>query len=310
MSIVASVLLQATVYGLVSGRLGAADSLALSCAGFGTAAVVFNVVLLVRRRGGGAVAQSERVTGPLLAMNALTAVTFLGFYAALSWIPSGLATAIETTVGPLAVALLGLAGVGRRPTGRAWAGCAALVVFGLAVAWRFTGTADLGSITGLAGIGLAVLAGTGAALLALVSADLGRRGVDPVRVTAHRFHLTYLCGGVLLAATGGAGHRWAAGLPALVATGVLAVTIPLFLLQRGLQRTDPMVAMVLLTTLPGATYLAETAFHGGFDPATLALICCLVAAAAWYARSPRPASGRSGVRQSSAERVPAVRQEQ
>lgn len=40
-----------------------------------------------------------------------------------------------------------------------------------------------------------------------------------------------------------------------------------------------MEAMVLLTTLPGATYLAETVFHGGFDATSLALVCCLIAVA-------------------------------
>ncbi|MGY5126124.1 hypothetical protein [Streptomyces nigrescens] len=111
-------------------------------------------------------------------------------------------------------------------------------------------------------------------------------------MTAHRFHLTYLCGGALLVAAGGPGRQGIAGPPTMLLLGVLAVTIPLFLLQAGLQRADPMVAMVLLTTLPGATYLAETVFHGGFDATSLALICCLIAVAPWYARlSRRGATG-------------------
>ncbi|MER5836913.1 hypothetical protein ABT116_40515, partial [Streptomyces sp. NPDC002130] len=32
---------------------------------------------------------------------------------------------------------------------------------------------------------------------------------------------------------------------------------------------------ILLTTLPGVTYLAETAFHGSFDAVALAQICAL-----------------------------------
>lgn len=52
--VVASVLLQAGVYGFVSGTLDSGDSLALSCAGFASAAVLFNVVLLVRRLRGAA----------------------------------------------------------------------------------------------------------------------------------------------------------------------------------------------------------------------------------------------------------------
>ncbi len=289
--IMASVLLQSGVYGFVSGRLGSTDSLALSCAGFGAAAVVFNAVLLVRRRragrGGAPVAPPPGAGRLLLAMNVVTAVTFLSFYAALSWIPSALATGIETAIGPAVLALLGLAGIGRRATAPGWAAAGLLVVLGGAIAWSFTGDGGMRSAGAAAGIGLVLVAGIGASVLALVSAELGRRGIDPVHATAHRFHLTFLCGGALLLVVGGTSAVRSADWPALLVTGVLAVTVPLFLLQRGLQGADPMVAMVLLTTLPGVTYLAETAFHGGFDGLSFALICALMAVALWYARLSR-----------------------
>lgn len=286
--IVASVLLQAGVFGYVSGRLDATASLTLSCAGFGAAAVLFNAALLVRRARRRPAAASPKATGLLALMNVVTAVTFLGFYASLSWVPSALATGIETAIGPAVLALLGLAGYGRRVTRQGWVAAAVLVLLGLGIAWSFTGTGGLQPSAGAAlGLVLVVGAGIGAAVLALVSAELGKRGVDPVYVTAHRFHLTYLCGGALLAAAGGHSRQWVAELPMLLLLGVLAVTIPLFLLQVGLQRADPMVSMVLLTTLPGATYLAEILFHGGFNATSLALICCLIAVASWYARLSR-----------------------
>ncbi|MET9765040.1 hypothetical protein ABZ016_39270 [Streptomyces sp. NPDC006372] len=282
--IVASVLLQAGVFGYISGRLDATASLTLSCTGFGAAAVLFNAALLVRRARRGPAAGSPKATGLLALMNVVTAVTFLGFYASLSWVPSALATGIETAIGPAVLALLGLAGYGRRVTRQEWAAAAVLLLLGLGIAWSFTSTGGIQPSAGTAfGLALVVGAGTGAAVLALISAELGRRGIDPVYVTAHRFHLTYLCGGALLVAAGGPGRRWVAELPTLFLLGVLAVAIPLFLLQAGLQRADPMVAMVLLTTLPGATYLAETAFHGGFNATLLTLICCLIAVTPWYA---------------------------
>jgi drug/metabolite transporter (DMT)-like permease len=294
--IVASVLLQAGVFGYISGRLDATASLTLSCMGFGAAAVLFNAALLVRRARRGPAAASPNARGLLALMNVVTAVTFLGFYAALSWVPSALATGIETAIGPGVLALLGLAGYGRRATRQGWAAAAVLVLLGLAIAWSFTGTGGIRLSAGTAlGLALLVGAGTGAAGLALISAELGRRGIDPVYVTAHRFHLTYLCSGALLVATGGVSRRWVVEPPALLLLGVLAVTIPLFLLQAGLQRADPMVAMVLLTTLPGATYLAETVFHGGFNATSLTLICCLIAVALWSARlSRQEATGYRG----------------
>ncbi|MEU6691982.1 hypothetical protein ABZ927_17645, partial [Streptomyces massasporeus] len=53
----------------------------------------------------------------LALMNVVTAVTFLGFYASLSWLPSALATGIETAIGPAVLALFGLAGYGQPQQG-------------------------------------------------------------------------------------------------------------------------------------------------------------------------------------------------
>ncbi|GAP48274.1 hypothetical protein [Streptomyces azureus] len=279
--IIGAVLLQAAAYGWLSGRYDTSGSLYLTCSGFALAALIFNVVHLARRRIDGGERQ-QPAAGLLLAMNVVTAVTFLGFYVSLAWIPSALASGVEAAVGPLAVALLGLAGYGRRATAKGWLASAALIVPGAAVAVSLGDGATSGNGL-LLGLILVVVAGFGASALAVISAELGRRGVDPVRTTAHRFHLTYLAGGALLAVEGGPGPRWLAELPVMLITGLTAVTVPLFLLQFGIQRTDPMLAMVLLTTVPGLTYLAETAFHGGFDGLTFALVGCLVVAATWAA---------------------------
>ncbi|KOX04361.1 hypothetical protein ADK65_04185 [Streptomyces sp. NRRL B-1140] len=282
--IVASVLLQAGVYGFVSGTLDSSGSLALSCAGFGAAAVLFNTVLLARRLRRGPTSTPPGTRGLLVVMNVVTAVTFLSFYASLTWVPATLATGVETAMGPVVLALLGLVGQGRRVSRQGWFAAVVLVLLGVVIGQRFTADGAVGP-GAAAGLALVVVAGVGAPLLALVSAELGRRGVDPVYVTAHRFHLTYLCGGLLLLLVGGPGGNWTGELLTMLLTGVLAVTLPLFALQAGLQRTDPMVAMVLLTTLPGVTYLAETVFHGSFDAVALALICALILVAVWYVRA-------------------------
>lgn len=99
--IVASVLLQAGGLGYISGQLDATGSIALSCLGFGSATVIFNVALLLRRiRRSKSAAPRPKATRLLVLMNVVTAITFLSFYAALTWIPSALATGIETAIGP------------------------------------------------------------------------------------------------------------------------------------------------------------------------------------------------------------------
>ncbi|WP_052868910.1 DMT family transporter [Streptomyces niger] len=304
--IIGAVVLQAASYGYISGRFDSSGSLYLACVGFASAAVIFNLVHAVRRRTASAAdAAPPRPAGRLLLlMNIVTAVTFLGFYASLAWIPSALASGVEAAVGPLAVALLALTGHGRRASPRGWLAAVLLIALGAAVAVSLSGGASSGQGM-LLGLALVVVAGFGASALAVISGELGRRGVDPVRTTAHRFHLTYLAGAALLMVQGGPGEQWAQQLPAMLLTGLAAVTAPLFLLQVGIQRADSMIAMVLLTTVPGLTYLAETVFHGGFDELTFALIVGLIAVAVWAALPGRERSRR--LPHSSGNRTPSAR---
>ncbi|MEV4442783.1 hypothetical protein AB0K09_27975 [Streptomyces sp. NPDC049577] len=287
-----SVLLQAGCFGYLSGRLTPSGSLLLSCAGFALSALVFNGLRLVRRgRASGAranPADRRRVRRLLWLMNAVTALTFLSFYVALAWIPATLASGVETAIGPLALAVLAVVlGVGDRPTPRAWGWAVALAAVGGALAWRLTGGDGVGR-SAVAGLALVAVAGAGASGLALVSKALGELGADPVTVTAHRFHLTYLGAGALFLVQGASPHDSGVALALLPPVGAAAVTVPLFVLQVGLQRARPMVAMTILTTLPGLTYLSEALWGGGVDAAGLALTALLVLLAVVSAAAGRP----------------------
>ncbi|MEV0603115.1 hypothetical protein AB0I82_28020 [Streptomyces sp. NPDC050315] len=284
--ILLSVLLQAGCFGYLSGRLTPSGSLLLSGVGFAMAAAFFSCLLLVRRwRGAASRAaprpERRRVRQLLLVVNLLTAVTFLSFYVALAWIPATLASGIETALGPLALAALQLlpGGFGARPTRRTWLHAAGLALVGGVLAWRLT---DLDQVHWpvLAGVVLAVVAGAGASGLALASKALGRLGVDPVTVTAHRFHLTYLGAGVLYLLQAATPEESGVPVGLLPLIGATAVTAPLFVLQVGLQRADPRIAMTILTTLPGVTYLSEAAWGGPLDLVGLGLTVLLVVLAA------------------------------
>ncbi|GAU68740.1 Syd protein [Streptomyces sp. NBRC 110611] len=305
-----SVLMQAGCFGYLSGRLTPSGSLLLSCTGFFLSALLFTAVHLLRRarrRGPApaparaltevppaAPADRQRMIRLMLLMNLVTATTFVSFYVSLAWIPATLASGLETAVGPLALALLTLTlRLGERPRPRVWGTAAALAAAGGALAWSLTDGADL-DWSALAGLGLVIVAGVGASGLALVSKALGGLGADPVTVTAHRFHLTYLGAGALFLLQGHSPHD--SGIPpALIPLlGVVAITIPLFVLQIGLQRAHPMAAMTILTTLPGLTYLSETLWGGSVNIASLALTGLLVVLAAVSATPRRSGEGDGG----------------
>jgi drug/metabolite transporter (DMT)-like permease len=278
-----AVVLQAGSSGFLSGRLDGGQSLLFSTIAFALATVVFTVIDRARRgRGPGVLRAHGRL---MVTANVLTAVTFIGFYLSLVYVPAALAVSIETAIGPLVIAVA---------AGRAARGADHLVGWVLigcsgALAWRLSGDAagavPLGTLA--TGAGLALLAGVGAAGLALLSKRLGRLAVAPVTVTANRFHLTYLAALVLLVVDPPAAAQVREQVPLLVLVGVVAVVVPLYLLQVGLQRAEPLSAMTLVTTMPGLTYLAQVAFGAAFDPWALALTVVITVIAVGYARAPR-----------------------
>ncbi|MGW1175121.1 hypothetical protein ACWD4P_15535 [Kitasatospora sp. NPDC002543] len=259
--VVVAILLQSLSNGLLSDDLGGGESLLLSFTAFGASALVFGLVNRLRRAG----RPRESLRGAplrlMLLLNAATAVTFLGFYTSLTLAPAPLATAVETGIGPAALAVAGL----RRPTAgaahprRLALGSLALAL-ALAAAVRAGGTGSEHTTAQLsAGLALAGVAGVTAAGIAVLSHRLGGLGVSPVTVTAHRFHLTYLLALVLLLGPGPGLHATTAGRAAFIGLiAVLGVALPLFVLQIGMQRTAPMAVTLLASAVPGLTYLTAT----------------------------------------------------
>lgn len=293
-----SVLLQAAAEGFLSGRLDVTASLRLSLLAFLATTVIFTAITWLRRRSRtepqATAAQRARVRRLLWQMNAASAVTFLGFYLALAWVPAALGASLVAGVGPLAVLLMGALG-GTKPSGPAgWARAVLLLAVSLATAaciqpgplWR------AGPLV-YAGAALAVLAGFGAACLAVVSRRLGALGVHPTRVMAHRFHLTYVLAAAVLALQGGSGtSELSLGATALIA--LVGVVVPLYLLQISIQRCPPLVTMVLLTAVPGLTYVTQVAFGDVFRLPAAGMVAVLVTLTVGFAllegRPPRSAA--------------------
>ncbi|MEE1927323.1 hypothetical protein V1J52_03855 [Streptomyces sp. TRM 70351] len=293
-----STVLQDGAKGYLSGRVDVGDSLLFSAGSFFVAAVLFGAAHLLTARSRPAAARrapGERraVLRLCAAMNVLTAVCFLSVYTALTWIPAALTNGVTAAVGPLVVACAGLRGR-TRPAAATWAFAGALLAAGLVLAVRMGG--GPGGLTGPGsryGLLLAAVAGVAVALLAVVSRRLADLGVGTTQVMAVRFHLTYVLAAALIALRGGPGAGWTADLPRLALLGVVAVVLPLYLLQIGLQRTDPLPAVVVLATSPAVAYAAQVAFGAAFDAVTAVLIGVLIAlAAAGSAHGARAARSR------------------
>jgi inner membrane transporter RhtA len=273
--VIAAIVAQAVTNGVLSGHLDGSGSLLLSFTAFGISALAAGIVDRHRRTGRARrPLRGERLCAMAL-LNGATAVAFLGFYTALTLAPAPLAAAIETGIGPLAIGLGTLRHRETTSARRILIGALTLLLaLGAALCSAATGPSHSAAHL-TAGLALAAIAGSAAAGIAVLSHRLGKLGVSPVTVTAHRFHLTYLLAlGLLLLNPSTALRSIASANGAFIALlAVFGVALPLFVLQIGMQRTPPIVVTLLASAVPGMTYLtAVCARSQGFDPLAFFLI--------------------------------------
>ncbi|MBB4000620.1 hypothetical protein [Aureimonas pseudogalii] len=216
--------------------------------------------LVMSRRGIG-----EHAWGPLLLLNAATALTFITFFYALKLIEPAIVGAVEIGIGPVIVVLIALATTGERPSRLRVIVCLGILV-GCAVlalaALQGSGFASFGPQAWI-GLGASVAAGIGAVLITMSSRALLNRGWRFGAVLAHRFYVILPVSLVLTLGSGGEPIEWTGGLAAtLLVVSVIGVLAPLYLLQVGIGRCDAYTVMVTMAALPVLTFVIE-----GFSPA-------------------------------------------
>lgn len=218
------------------------------------------IFFLVMSRGHG----GQKAWGPLILLNASTALTFLTFFYALKLIEPAIVGAVEIGIGPVLAVIITFALTGQKPSVQrimvcvgVLAGCAILAL----AAVKGSGFASFGENAWL-GLLASVAAGIGAVLITMASKALLNRGWKFEAVLAHRF---YLIIPISLAMTLGSGLpsiEWSGYLiAALLAVGFIGVLVPLYLLQVGIGLCDAYTVMVTMAALPVLTFIIE-----GFSP--------------------------------------------
>lgn len=273
--IIAAAALQATGNGLLTGNIDASESIVLSFCAFGSSAIIFGL-LNQRRRLTATAVPPVNVRVPLLLMNIATALAFIGLYWSYSMFPAPLASATGIAIGPLAVSLIDrLTGGSRRSNGELVVGAVSLGLV-LAVATRSIslGTVALDGAFVL-GFAIAIAAGALFACIPILSHRLGTTGVGPVRILAHRYHLTYIAAFVILVATPHAAMDTITGprLPFIACVALVGVALPIFLLQLSMKHVQPVFLALIFSIQPSLTYLAAVvATELRFDAISFLLI--------------------------------------
>jgi hypothetical protein len=269
--------------GHLFGSLGLFEAALLA---FGTAAVLFGAGLLVFRREQIDLLIANRTT--VLLLNVTTMIAWMSYFGSLRLVEPAAANLAFAGVAPVAVAVfagLGLSsGNEKVPSLLERSVHAALlgvvVLLAVIVSTGQSGFAGIDPLTGLAGVGLACLAGVSITAESIYAKRMNERGVSPLAIVGTRFILVTLVAGVMvmreLSPYAGYSPETLAG-QALV---FLAILIgPIYLAQAGLARTSPLVSGTILAVGPVAT-LALQSIAGGIALAPAMMLVTLLYALA------------------------------
>jgi drug/metabolite transporter (DMT)-like permease len=241
---------------------------------FSFAAVFFLAFALLRDGVAVTFRPLRELRGDVVMINVTTAATWLSMLFALRYLEPAVVNVVGIALGPvLTLAFNPLLRKGTtilRAEVLVSAGIGVLI--GLLVWGSFTGHGGLDRTPGetLAGIVLVLVTGVGSVANVIYSKRLSDAALPPRRVLAVRFFLILVLTWALVAIDDAPGIGASLGPSALIAA--LGVALPLYLLQVGIRRTEPITASILLTLSPLFAYLMQLADHR-LTPSVLTLVC-------------------------------------
>lgn len=198
----------------------------------------------------------------VLALNLVTAAAWLGGFLALRYIEPSIENSIVTSVGPAITILAGVPMGPRRAILRTEkltsAGILVVIAFMAAISLlNKSGVGHVAPADVLLGIFFCLVSGAAVVGNTIYSKRLFMAGLPTSFVIAVRFHLLIVVS-LVMAARGPASldllHANLAGILVLATVGI---TLPLYLLQKGIERSEPITVSFILVLAPAFVYLFQ-----------------------------------------------------
>ncbi|WP_437606709.1 DMT family transporter [Sorangium sp. So ce834] len=268
-------------------RLQALSPILVAAISFTLVAALFLGGLIARRGAAAACLPLRTRRRDVAAINLSTAASWLSMLVALKHLEPAVVNVVSLAIGPALTVLLG-ALLRRRGSVLVTEMVASLGIcafIALLVWGTFTGRSGVGHVgAGNAAIGvlLTLTCGLASTISVIYSKRLSDAGQSPESVLAIRFFLTIAVTWTI-AGTSEMASLAAALLPATVITGI-GVALPLYLIQLGIEHTEPITASLITSLSPLVAFLLQL-LDRRLQPSVLTLagvvgITSLVAAAA------------------------------
>ncbi len=196
----------------------------------------------------------------IVLINLSTTVGWVGFFLALKTLEPAVVSTLSFAIGPLLTLFFWqITGIGFRPT-KAEVLTSIGVATGLCILVyvSLSGQSGIGDVQ--SGMRLALLygflSGVGVAGNTIFSKQLSRVGFSTTEVLSSRFVLLVVTAG-LFAPVQLSSHIDGLFLLKVFVITILTIVGPVFLLQRGIEKTKPLLVSVLLSSMPVATYFFQ-----------------------------------------------------
>lgn len=220
--------------------------------------------------------------GAITAANTTTAIAWICFFFALTYLDPAIVNTIHSATGPLTVVVLGACGIALakpKPIGRIeYAGYAGIAASLFALWWVVIGgysglpAASLGvSITGLA---LLSVSGASITVSLLYCKHLQDCGIGADAVTAVRYIVLILLAGAVVFWHGRTGIATAHEAVTLSVATTALIVLPLYAFQLGIGRTTPLTAQVIRALGPVFVFALEQS-DGRVHYSLPTLVCIL-----------------------------------
>lgn len=272
--IAVAVLWQGVGTAVVGHRVEAELSTFTTFAAFFIAAIISSAGFAMRKSGKSSalgLLKSARGIKIALALNLFTAGAFCLFYVSATLIPPTAASVIETSIGPLVVAVF-VAFAARRLNKSL---IPPLVIVVLALGYFFLGDVDASSGT-VVGFLLAIAAGMSAVGVLYSSQWASQLGLDVISIAAIRFHLAWILSGLVAFSTIDMTSFSQGEITSTVLLSVLCITFPILLLQWGIILAPPFVAALIIAALPAVVMVTEILLGASVNPIQLVLLSLIV----------------------------------
>jgi drug/metabolite transporter (DMT)-like permease len=248
---------------------------------FSWSTAIFATTTLFRARSD--IAKLRAQFGPIVAVNATTAVAWTSFFFALSHLDPAICNTIHSAMGPLTVVVLGARGVTlAKPAAIGRVECAgyAGIAASVAALWwvvvgGHSGLAPTNLAASVAGLGLLSISGISITVSLLYCKRLQDRGIGADAVTAARYLLLILLAGSLVLWRGSLGGvDTPRQFTVLSAATTVFIVLPLYAYQLGIGRTTPLTAQVIRALGPVFVFALEQ-FDGRLHYSLPTLACIL-----------------------------------